>query len=416
MHPAETMIMQTQTAEVKASTEEDDDEDEDDEPPSQLVFVLVSGLLAACVTAMSMVVQRGASITHFLTVRQELMILSMSSLLAGYNICAWLALFARSRMESAQADTTAAIFMQGVVKYGSLAVAATCLLGSLGVNINGLTAALASSGIAIGLASQRVLENLAAGVMLMVFRNFQVGDIVQVSGKMGVVCKITLIATRIDTFSNVRMSIPNKDIFGSIVENFSRNAMRRAEIEIGTAGSSDIEAVRRTLQTITGKYKKYAEMIIEQKRRRRAQFVAAQKGALAIAKARKLINASSSTTLAGNTTVSAKGSTGAGKLAASASSSSSFVSFKDFISIASPGESKEEQVRTGVQVALPVIVLKDIKTWGYLWEVRVFLPTGQFDGLRCQMVEEIALALRENNIKIVADIVEEKKKIVGAGG
>jgi len=65
----------------------------------------------------------------------------------------------------------------------------------------------------------------------------QVGDIVQVSGKLGVVCKITLLATRIDTFSNVRMSIPNKDIFGSIVENFSRNSMRRAEVEIGTAGT-----------------------------------------------------------------------------------------------------------------------------------------------------------------------------------
>ena len=204
---------QMQAAEDKAITDEEEDDNGDDEPPSRIVFVLVSGLLAACVTAMSMVAQRGASITTFLTLRQELMVLSMSSLLAGYHICAWLALFARSQMESAQADTTAAIFMQGVVKYGSLAVAATCLLGSLGVNINGLTAALASSGIAIGLASQRVLENLAAGIMLMVFRNFQVGDIVQVSGKMGVVCKITLIATRIDTFSNVRMSIPNKDIF-----------------------------------------------------------------------------------------------------------------------------------------------------------------------------------------------------------
>ena len=61
-----------------------------------------------------------------------------------------------------------------------------------------------------------------------------------------------------------------------------------------------------------------------------------------------------------------------------------------------------------------MVVLKEIKTWGYLWEVRVFLPTGQFDGLRCQLVEEIAVALRENNIKLVADIVEEKKKIVGA--
>ena len=389
-----------------ANTDSDED-DEEEEPPSTLVFVAVSGLLAACVTAMSMVAQRGHSITSILSIRQELMFLSMFSLLAGYNVCSWLSLFARSRMESAQADTTAAIFMQGVVKYGSLAVAVTCLLGSLGVNINGLTAALASSGIAVGLASQRVLENIAAGVMLMVFRNFEVGDIVQVAGKMGVVCKITLIATRIDTFSNVRLSIPNKDIFGSVVENYSRNAMRRAEIEISTAGSSDIQAVRRTVEEVLDKYKHYAAGVIEAKRRRRAHLIAAQRGAFAIAKARAASDPKNNATLMpGNATTSAKTTRGfMGR---------SPVSFKDFISIASSGESKDERTRTGVQVALPVVVLKDMKTWGYLWEIRIFLPTQQFDGLRCKLVEEIALALRESHVRMVADIVEEKKKIVGA--
>ena len=238
----------------KAAGSLDDDDDDEEEPPSRMVFLCVAGILAACVSAISVVAQQGQGISTFLTMRQELFALALASLTAGYQICIWLALYARTRMESASADTTAAIFMQGVVKYGSLAVAATCLLGSLGVNINGLTAALTSCGIAIGLASQRVLENLAAGIMLMVFRNFQVGDIVQVAGKVGVVCKITLMATRIDTFSNVRTSIPNKDIFASIVENYSRNSMRRAEIEIATAGSSDIETVRKTLEDVCKRF------------------------------------------------------------------------------------------------------------------------------------------------------------------
>ena len=232
------------------------DEDDDDEGPSRLMFVLVSGVLGACISAISTMTHRGTSISStlglsfHLTMRQELLLLAMTCLLSGYQICIWLALYTRSRLESAKADTTAAIFMQGLVKYGSLAVAATCFLGAVGVNINGLTAALTSMGLAIGLASQRVLENLAAGIMLMVFRSFQVGDVVQIAGKRGVVCKITLLATRIDTFSNVRMSIPNKDIFGSIVENYSRNNMRRAEVEIATAGSSDIEQVRAALEEV----------------------------------------------------------------------------------------------------------------------------------------------------------------------
>jgi len=94
------------------------------------------------------------------------------------------------------------------------------------IEYTGLTAALTSVGLAVGLASQRVLENLAAGVMLMIFRNFQIGDMIVVSGRTGIVSKITLLSTRIDTFQNVRISIPNKDMFGSIVENYSRNPMR----------------------------------------------------------------------------------------------------------------------------------------------------------------------------------------------
>ena len=374
--------------------QEEDHHDEHEEPPSRFKLAIVSGLLTMCVTALSMVSQRGASITAFLTLRQELMVLSMMSLMAGYQVCAWLALFTRSRMESAQADTTAAIFMQGVVKYGSLAVAATCLLGSLGVNINGLTAALASSGIAIGLASQRVLENLAAGLMLMVFRTFEVGDLVQISGKVGIVYKISLIATRIDTLSNVRLSIPNKDVFGSVVENWSRNPMRRAEVEVAAAGSSDVKAVRQTLQSVVGNYQQYAARFIDEKRKHRRSKLMQRRnnGTVPITPAKVLPS------MVGNMLQHV----------------SKLNSFQDYITISNLGEAKEEQFRSGMEVSLPRVVLKEIKTWGYLWEVRVFLPVGQFDVLRCQLVEELAIALKDNSIRMVADIMEERRKIVGA--
>jgi len=376
-------------------------------------------------------------------------------------------------MESAQADTTAAIFMQSAVKYGSLSIAMTCLLGSFGFNINGLTAALTSMGLAIGLASQRVLENLAAGIMLMVFRNFQVGDIVQVSGKLGVVCKITLLATRIDTFSNVRMSIPNKDIFGSIVENFSRNSMRRAEVEIGTAGSSDIATVRKVLEAVCANYADVAVSFIDaDKRRKRGRVLAAKMGADAIAKARTaatlpppapptpvqvevqgavngMIEGSGQP---GCVVTEMASQTGDGALATrevlvnNPQESSSAptkgkkaslskmvlmgprklldqldgmreaggqLSLFDFLSVTQSGESKDEQSRTGVAVSLPLVILKDIKTWGYLWEVRVFVPGARFETFRCRLVEDIAMALKKNNIRIVADIVEERKKVVG---
>ena len=101
------------------------DEDDDDEGPSRLMFVLVSGVLGLCISAISTMTHRGKSISStlglsFHLMRQELLLLAMTCLLSGYQICIWLALYTRSRLESAKADTTAAIFMQGLVKYGGL--------------------------------------------------------------------------------------------------------------------------------------------------------------------------------------------------------------------------------------------------------------------------------------------------------
>lgn len=126
-------------------------------------------------------------------------------------------------------DMTMASFLRALVKYGATAIALISILGTLGVQTSGLTAAVTSLGLSIGLASQRVLSNLAAGLMLLVLRPFKGGDYVVLGGKAtGVVKDISLFSTSIDTIGNCRISVPNSEVYGSIVENFSKHRMRES--------------------------------------------------------------------------------------------------------------------------------------------------------------------------------------------
>jgi len=338
--------------------------------PPEFVFFLSLGGLALCLQALSKAAagnsDLGGGMLPQLGNREELLVLGLVSLLLGFQVSQWLSAYTRSQMEAAEAGTSAAQFMETAVKYGSLAVAATSLLGSAGVNIGGLTAALTSVGLAVGLASQRVLENLAAGVMLMIFRNFQIGDMIVVSGRTGIVSKITLLSTRIDTFQNVRISIPNKDMFGSIVENYSRNPMRRADVEVQTATSSDLRLVRDTLEGVTQKYAYLAEKYMAPRKRKRIGSVASDSSRPGGAVREFLSATSSSSGLTG-----ASGDTAVSKA-----------------------------------VSLPTVQMQDIKTYGYVWEIRVFVPTAMWEKYRCELVEDIAVSLKANGIKVVGDVIE----------
>ncbi len=150
-------------------------------------------------------------------------------------------------LERARIEPTLARFLGATVRWAVIIVAVIACLGIFGVETTSFAAVLASAGLAIGLALQGSLSNIAAGVMLAIFRPFRVGDIVNVTGHLGKVYEIELFNTRIDTFDNRRVIIPNSQVFNGVIENVTFNPVRRVDIDVGVEYHTDLAKAREVL-------------------------------------------------------------------------------------------------------------------------------------------------------------------------
>jgi small conductance mechanosensitive channel len=123
-------------------------------------------------------------------------------------------------------------------------------LGVFGVPVASFAAILAAVGFAVGLALQGTLSNFASGVMLLLFRPFKAGDVVNAAGITAKVVAIDLFTTQFDTFDNRRIIVPNGSIFGSTIENVSFHPIRRADLAIGVSYDADLRQTREVLQRV----------------------------------------------------------------------------------------------------------------------------------------------------------------------
>lgn len=160
----------------------------------------------------------------------------------------WLRRAITRSLERAKFDLTLSRFAGNAARYLLLVVAVLACLEVFGVRMTSLVAMLGAAGLGVGLALQGSLSNLAAGVALLVFRPFRVGDFVAVAGQMGVVNEIELFTTTLDTFDNKRIFIPNGAIFGTVIENFTHHPTRGVEVDVGVSYAADLDATRRTLE------------------------------------------------------------------------------------------------------------------------------------------------------------------------
>ncbi|MEM6491509.1 MAG: mechanosensitive ion channel domain-containing protein, partial [Pseudomonadota bacterium] len=151
-------------------------------------------------------------------------------------------------MKTGEADVMLAGFLGSLAKYAIIAAVVIAVLQQFGVETASLIAVLASAGLAIGLALQGTLSHLAAGVMLLLFRPFKVGDVVNLNGQLGKVDEIELFTTSLDTFDNRRIILPNSDVFGTTIENITHHPVRRVDIEVGAAYDADIDSTRQALE------------------------------------------------------------------------------------------------------------------------------------------------------------------------
>ncbi|MBS0195462.1 MAG: mechanosensitive ion channel family protein [Planctomycetes bacterium] len=169
--------------------------------------------------------------------------------IAAYIMSGWLSHWLLRALIKAHVEATIAKFLATLCRWGLVVMSTVACLGMFGVNVAAFAAVLGAVGLAIGLALQGSLSNLAAGVMLMLFRPFKVGDAVSVAGQSGIVDEIELFSTRLDTADNRRIIIPNSTAFNAIVENTTHHPIRRVDISVGVEYSADMAATRQALMT-----------------------------------------------------------------------------------------------------------------------------------------------------------------------
>ena len=147
----------------------------------------------------------------------------------------------------AKVEETLSRFLSGTIRYIVLIAGAITILGTLGVETTSFAAILAAAGFAIGMALSGTLGNVAAGIMLLFFRPFKVGQVVNTAGVTGTVDEIGLFTTIIDTFDKRRIIVPNGKVFNDTIENISHHPVRRVDVPVGTSYGADIDTARKVM-------------------------------------------------------------------------------------------------------------------------------------------------------------------------
>ncbi len=163
-------------------------------------------------------------------------------------LAGWISRIAGAGMRRAKIDETLTRFVEKLVGWLVLLLAVLACLSLFGVETTSFAALLGAAGLAIGLAFQGTLSHFAAGVMLLVFRPFSVGDVITAAGITGKVHSIDIATTSIDTFDNRRFILPNSTVFGSTIENVTYHPQRRVDVDVGAAYDADIDKTREVLE------------------------------------------------------------------------------------------------------------------------------------------------------------------------
>lgn len=138
-----------------------------------------------------------------------------------------------------------------VISIIGVSIAIVIALATIGVDVGALVAGLGLTGLALGLALKDTLENAITGVLLLIQRPFDVGDIVEVADRLGTVTDIAIRTTHIKSFTGQDVQIPNAQVFNNIIINWTRYPTRRTDLTVGVAYDSDMpKAIRAISESV----------------------------------------------------------------------------------------------------------------------------------------------------------------------
>lgn len=191
--------------------------------------------------------QMGLNSDRLLQYGQQLLLVLLV-LMAGWVAAGIFSRGVRISLEKAKMEETLTLFFTQSARWFVLVMTGLSVLSLFGVETTSLAAVIGAGSLAIGLAWQGALSNFAAGVMLLVFRPYRVGDMVNVNGTLGKVKGLELFTTTMDTMDNRRFIVPNASIFGATIENLSHHQQRRVEVAVGVSYRADIDHTRVVLR------------------------------------------------------------------------------------------------------------------------------------------------------------------------
>jgi len=150
------------------------------------------------------------------------------------------------------ADGTLATFVSTLVKYIVVAVGLVAVLQQLGVQATSVLAVLGAASLAIGLALQGTLGNVAAGVMILLLRPYRAGDKVELNGRQGTVAGMDLFNTKLVDYDGLTLYLPNGKVFGDMIVNISQSGRRRIDLTFGVDYDDDLDVAIATLLELAG--------------------------------------------------------------------------------------------------------------------------------------------------------------------
>ncbi len=173
---------------------------------------------------------------------------AIAILVVGFIIAGWASRTARARLENLKRfDTTLIPILCQILRYAILVFTFVLVLAEFGIQTTSIIAILGAAGLAIGLALQGTLQNVAAGMMLLFLRPFKVGDFIETSAGSGTVDEIGMFMTRMRTPQGLFVAVPNSKIWSDSIINYSKLPNRRVDLVIGISYDDDINKAEKII-------------------------------------------------------------------------------------------------------------------------------------------------------------------------
>jgi small conductance mechanosensitive channel len=168
----------------------------------------------------------------------------------GRWVAKMLTSLARRTMRNAEVEDTLGRFLGNIIYTVLLAVVIISTINQLGIQTTSLLAVLGAAGLAVGLALQGSLSNFAAGVLIVAFKPYKVGDFIEAGGVSGSVEEVQIFTTVLKSPDNKKVIVPNSQVMAAEIVNYSANDTRRVDLVAGCGYDDDLDKVRRILNEI----------------------------------------------------------------------------------------------------------------------------------------------------------------------